>query len=98
MHDARTRTPRHASPRARTRAPQLGAGPPRARPCRRHARPPTVRAQANAERVAQLEKHRGRCQPVFLLFRDGRQVDAVEGVDGPRLRAAVAAHAPPKRP
>jgi hypothetical protein len=40
--------------------------------------------------VPALEQYRGRCQPLFLLYRDGRLLDKVEGVDGPRLTALVA--------
>ena len=41
------------------------------------------------DRVPALAQYRGKCQPVFLFYADGRLVEAVEGVNGPRLTQLV---------
>ncbi|KAI8465509.1 MAG: dynein 14 kDa light chain, flagellar outer arm [Monoraphidium minutum] len=46
----------------------------------------------NADKVAGLEQFRGRCEPQFTLYKDGKLLDKVEGVHGPKLAAMVAAH------
>ncbi|KIZ03050.1 Dynein light chain, flagellar outer arm [Monoraphidium neglectum] len=43
----------------------------------------------NVDRVPALEQHKGRCQPLFMMYKDGRLLDKVEGVEGPKLTHLV---------
>lgn len=43
----------------------------------------------NADKVKQFSKYVGNCQPVFLFFKDGQQVEAIEGVTAPELTKTI---------
>ena len=48
--------------------------------------------QVNVDKVnaPALEQYKGKSMPVFKIFRDGRCLETVEGVEVPRLAALLA--------
>ena len=46
---------------------------------------------ASFDKVPLLKEYQGRVKPVFLVFKDGKRVAAVEGVDLPSIKKALAA-------
>ena len=46
--------------------------------------------QADVEKVPGLEEYKGKCQPVFLFYKDGAQLEKVEGVEAPILLRHIA--------
>jgi hypothetical protein len=41
--------------------------------------------------VPLLKEYQGRVKPVFLVFKDGKRIAAVEGVDLPAIKKSLAA-------
>ena len=46
---------------------------------------------ASFDKVPLLKEYQGRVKPMFLVFKDGKRVAAVEGVDLPAIKKALAA-------
>jgi hypothetical protein len=46
---------------------------------------------ASFDKVPLLKEYQGRVKPVFLVFKDGKRLAAVEGVDLPAIKKALAA-------
>jgi thioredoxin-like negative regulator of GroEL len=46
---------------------------------------------ASLDKVPLLADYQGRVKPMFLVFKDGKRVAAVEGVDLPAIKKALAA-------
>ncbi len=46
---------------------------------------------ASFDKVPLLKEYQGRVKPVFLIFKDGKRIAAVEGVDLPAIKKSLAA-------
>ena len=46
---------------------------------------------ASFDKVPLLKEYQGRVKPVFLVFKDGKRIAAVEGVDLPAIKRSLAA-------
>jgi thiol-disulfide isomerase/thioredoxin len=48
-------------------------------------------ATASFDKVQLLKEYQGRVKPMFLVFKDGKRIAAVDGVDLPAIRRSLAA-------
>merc|ERR1712188_312865 len=44
---------------------------------------------ANADTVESLAEFKANPRPVFLLYKDGQRIDAIQGVNGPQIERAL---------
>ncbi|KAG2437995.1 hypothetical protein HXX76_005609 [Chlamydomonas incerta] len=43
----------------------------------------------SSERLPFLKEYVGKCKPIFLFFKDGKQVEKIDGVKAPQLNKVV---------